>query len=346
MRLLFIKPKQIGDSLILTPTLLAVKRAYPQAEIWVLIRAGCEGILAGCPAIDRILTLAPVERRERERSQALRDWATLVELRQVVFDSIFELGDGHRGRWFTMLCRGRRRYTVKPDTGLNLLWRNLFTGVSKLDWSRLHRVEKDYLTVSEFLPLPLPIPPLVFERERTETWTPAAAWADFAVMQIGTRQKWNKWSRENWLAVAQHLLGKVKNLVISCGPDPRELADAEWLRAQLGERALCTLGRATWPEVAGLLYRARLIVCPNTAAMHLAAACQCPSVAIFGPSSEVHWLPWQAPSRIVTSKHWRKGIDDPHDNNALLTRQMSDVDVAEVCAACDEMMRPIHEVEG
>ena len=33
-------------------------------------------------------------------------------------------------------------------------------------------------------------------------------------------------------------------------------------------------------------------------------------------------------------------MDDPNDNNALLTRQMSDVDVAEVCAACDEMMRP------
>ena len=49
MRILLIKPKQIGDSLILTPTITAIKRAHPEAEIWVVVRRGCEGILAGLP---------------------------------------------------------------------------------------------------------------------------------------------------------------------------------------------------------------------------------------------------------------------------------------------------------
>ena len=64
MRFLFIKPQRIGDALILTPTLRAVKQAYPQAEIWVLIRRGSEGILAGCPEIDRILTMAGPDDRK------------------------------------------------------------------------------------------------------------------------------------------------------------------------------------------------------------------------------------------------------------------------------------------
>jgi len=33
MRLLFVKPQRIGDTLILTPTLRAVKESYPEAEI-------------------------------------------------------------------------------------------------------------------------------------------------------------------------------------------------------------------------------------------------------------------------------------------------------------------------
>ena len=338
MRILFIKPKQIGDSLILTPTLAATRLLFPDAEIWVLIRKGCEGILAGCPAIDRILTLAPVERRERGKSQWRNDLATLRKLRSEVFDYVFELGDGHRGRWFSALCRRKKCYTVKPDTGLNILWRNLFTAVSVLDWSRLHRVEKDYLTVREFLPLPESIPPLQFERSKTESWEPAQALADFAVIHIGTRQKWNKWERESWLKVAEHLLGKLPKVIISCGPDPRELAVAAWLQEKLGDRILCTLGETSWAQLAGLLYRARLLVCPNTAAMHLAAACQCPTVTVFGPSSEVHWQPWQSPHRIVTSRHWRTGIDDPNDNSALLTRKMGDIDVQEVLKACDELM--------
>ena len=49
MRILLIKPKHIGDTLILTPTITAIKQVHPEAEIWVMIRRGCEGILAGCP---------------------------------------------------------------------------------------------------------------------------------------------------------------------------------------------------------------------------------------------------------------------------------------------------------
>ena len=105
MKLLFIKPKQIGDSLILTPTLAAVRTAYPDAEIWVLTRTGCETILAGCPMIDRLLSIAPVERRDRTKGQWLRDARVLTEIRKVKFDHVFELGDGHRGRWFSFLCR-------------------------------------------------------------------------------------------------------------------------------------------------------------------------------------------------------------------------------------------------
>ena len=69
----------------------------------------------------------------------------------------------------------------------------------------------------------------------------------------------------------------------------------------LGPRVVNTEGRTTWPEMAWLLYRAKLYVGPNTAAMHLAAACRCPVVALFGPSIEDHWYPWQVPYRIVTS---------------------------------------------
>ncbi len=33
--------------------------------------------------------------------------------------------------------------------------------------------------------------------------------------------------------------------------------------------------------------------------MHLAAACACPTVAIFGLSSVVQWRPWKVPSRVL-----------------------------------------------
>ena len=65
MRLLFVKLKHIGDSLLLTPTLSAVRTMYPDSEIWVVVRRGCEAILRGCPAIDNLLTAAAPELSSR-----------------------------------------------------------------------------------------------------------------------------------------------------------------------------------------------------------------------------------------------------------------------------------------
>jgi ADP-heptose:LPS heptosyltransferase len=67
LRLLFVKLKHIGDALLLTPTLVAVQRAYPNAQNCVVVREGTEGILAGCPAIHRLVTVAGVEGEHRAR---------------------------------------------------------------------------------------------------------------------------------------------------------------------------------------------------------------------------------------------------------------------------------------
>src|SRR5271156_426660 len=110
MRILLIKPKHIGDTLILTPTIAAIKRDHPEAEIWVMVRRGCEGILAGCPEITRILTLAGVEKSDRSGGDFWRQMKVLLRLWSVKFDYVFELGDGHRARVFAMATRARRRY--------------------------------------------------------------------------------------------------------------------------------------------------------------------------------------------------------------------------------------------
>lgn len=338
MKLLFIKPKHIGDMLILTPTLAAVRSAYPHAEIWVLTRTGCESILEGCPMIDRLISIAPIERRDRSKAQWLRDAKALIALRKVKFDHVFELGDGHRARWFAFLCRKKRLYSVKPDWPLNWISRRLFTGISTAEWESSHRVEKDYMAVSQFLPLPLPIPPLVFDRKAVRDWEPASSLTSFAVMNIGTRQKWNRWHREGWLKVGHALLARLPNVVIACGPVDWEIEESAWLREHLGERALCTAGKTTWAELAGLLYRAKLLVCPSTAAMHLGAACGCPAVALFGPAVEDHWHPWQTSHRIVTAGTWSPDPSDFVGTGARNGRHTKAIEADDVIAACDSLI--------
>jgi heptosyltransferase-3 len=337
MRILLIKPKHIGDTLILTPTITAIRQAHPEAEIWVMVRRGCEGILAGCTGITRILTLAGVEKSERNLSDVWRQVKMLARLWSVTFDYVFELGDGHRARLFAMLARTKRRYSVKTADPLKKFEASRFT-VSSFDWKDVHRVEKDFRTVAEFLPLTEPIPPLCFEKQFTRTWEPAEKLTSFALMQIGKRQASSRWNREGWEEVARYLLERFGAVVVASGAAADEIADAMWLQDRLGPRVYCTLGRADWSQVAGLLYRAEIYVGLDTATMHLAAACGCPIVALFGPTIEEHWHPWRARYKIVTSPGYVRVDDLREREERIRKRRMEEIHAHDVIAACEEVL--------
>jgi heptosyltransferase-3 len=331
MRILLLKPKHIGDSLLLTPTLVAIKRAHPDAEIWVVVRRGCEGILAGCPEIDRLLTVMPVDKHEREKKDFWRDLRTIWRLSKFSgarFDFVFELGDGHRARGLTRVASAPRKYSVKPtDPWGELSAKKARLTISRFDWETAHRVEKDFYSVTEFLPLGEPIPPLRFARAAARDWPPAAHLNDFAVIQIGKRQSAGRWTRE-----------RCGHLIVTSGSGPEETADAMWLCDRLGPRVLATLGRADWPQMAGLLYRARLYVGTDTAAMHLAAACGCPVVALFGSTYEGHWRPWQAAHRIVAESSIEPTADRKADLARAKQRTMTGITPQQVIAACAAML--------
>ena len=111
-------------------------------------------------------------------------------------------------------------------------------------------------------------------------------------------------------------------------------------RRRLGRaRSSARDGTTTWPQLAWLLSRAKLYVGPNTAAMHLAAACGCPVVTLFGPSIEDHWHPWQVPYRIVTS-HGYAPVEDPVERYAQVKkRTMDEITADDVVAACGELLK-------
>ena len=341
MRILLIKPKHIGDTLILTPTITAIKQAYPDAEIWVVVRKGCEGILAGCTDIAKVLTLAGVEKADRQAGDFWFQVKALLRLWSVKFDYVFELGDGHRARLYAMLTRTKRRYSVKPGSPLKPFEQKRFTAMSTVDWEACHRVEKDFYTVSEFLPLPQPIPPLVFEASAMERWEPGKTLQDFCVVQIGSRQGFARWNREGWIKVCRALLKRFENVVISCGPVAHEMEEAAWLQKDLGLRVLNTEGATTWAQLAWLLSHAKLYIGPSTAAMHLAAACRCPVVALFGPTIDDHWHPWRVPYRIVTAPGYVPVEATKERHMRMRRREMEEVQASDVIAACEELLAEV-----
>lgn len=338
VRLLFIKLKHIGDALLLTPTLAATRAAYPQAEIWVVVRRGTESILAGCPHIDHVLTTSAPEANKRKPFAWLDDLRLLRRLREQRFDYAFELSDGDRGRWLAWFSGARERvatrFYVRPDW----ITRRAITRHSDTNWLGLHRVEKDFTLVNEVLPLSQPVPPLVFSPERRQAWLPAAAVRDFVVLHPGTRWWRKQWPVERWIELGRWFQARKIPLLISSGPDANERETARQLQAALGPEVLNTDGQASWAQLAGLLGRARLFVGVDTAAMHLAAACQCPTVALFGPSIVHFWRPWQVVHRLVLMEAARAMQPEPDYLTRVGTLSVESVALAEVQTACEELL--------
>jgi len=299
-RVLLVKLKHIGDALLLTPTIAAIRESYPDSEITVVVRRGTQGILAGCRGIDHLLTVAPVDSRDRSLRDVWADIRTLFWIRGHGFDYAFELTDGDRGRLLTGMSRARQRCANISVYPLSRWWGRWFNGKSESAWRNLHRVEKDHLAVSDFLPLSGGIPSLQFERSAAKVPEFIRGLGDYAVIHPGTRWPRKQWPVEHWIKVGNELLNRVSKLVISSGPDLEERELAGELVAALGkDRVISTDGQCDWSGLAGTLYGARLFVGVDTAAMHLAAACQCPIVAIFGDSVVSQWSPWKAPCALV-----------------------------------------------
>ena len=300
MRLLFVKLKHIGDTLLLTPTLMAARATHPEALIWVVVRKGCEEILAGCPAVDRVLTSTAPEASKRNPLNWLEDIQLLRQIRHQHFDYAFEFTQGDRGRFLAACSGAKYRCASDGVYRVPIFWRPWFNRLSAHDWRNEHQVEANFHLVDESVPLGISEPPpLAFDRVRTQPCDLGVKLANYIVLHPGTRWQRKRWPLEKWIETGRELLKFEPQLIISTGPDTEEVQLGDKLVHALGSQTVSTRGKLSWAQLAGLLYGAKLFVGVDTAAMHLAAACQCSIVAVFGDSVAKHWQPWRVSHRLV-----------------------------------------------
>jgi heptosyltransferase-3 len=101
---------------------------------------------------------------------------------------------------------------------------------------------------------------------------------------------------------------------------------------------LLTDGCLDWSGMAGLMMAARLFVGVDTAAMHLAAACQTPLVALFGPSVEIAWRPWQCRHELVLPQMEEQEFTRPDGRLDVRLRKTDRIEVSDVWDACQRLL--------
>jgi len=341
MRILFTKLRHIGDNLLITPTIVATKQKFPDAEIWIAVRRGTEGILAGCPEIDRVVTTARPEEGRRTWKDLRGDFSTTAKVSMTRFDYAFELGDNNRGRVLVAASRAKERCTnsYEPPEGepLSPFWKQCFNRLVTTGHGPVHQVMRDYNMVREVFSLPEEAPSLRFDHGAGDPHPLEVQASDsYAVIHAATRWASKAWPVDRWREVVVALLRKFPKVIISCGPNAHEIEEARMLCEGNDGRVISTGGFFSWRQMASLLCKAHLFVGVDTAAMHLAAAVQCPSVVLFGQPPAYQFRPWKAPHRVVRSR------DAMAEKERILlpgVDLMQEITVEEVLGAVTSMMK-------
>ena len=310
-RILIIKLWALGDILMATPLLAALRQSDPKTHITWLVEAAHAGILSGHPEIDEVVALDTRAWRQLLRRGNVVGWLRFgAALRRALsrrkFDAVINC---HPEKWWTLwLCPAPKRVGLYPGRALPLS-RLAYTAALAKPPRPLHSTDH-YLSATEALGVAGP-----FDRHMRYTVLPdaqqeasaflsASAAYDpslpLVLLHPGTSQEPKSWLPEYFAAVAAALLPRM-NVVLTGSPKERALT--ERIRALLppGTRPpLVAAGKlsGTGP-FAALVSQAAAVVTGDTLALHLASALETPLVGIYGGSRPGDNLPLFGPQVLL-----------------------------------------------
>ncbi len=304
MRILIIKLKHIGDTLLMTPTIRWLREEHPDALIDVVIRSGTESVLANNPDISNIFLVARPETDKRSWSDTAGSLQTALRiLTGPRYDYAFDLSNSDRAKQLVFLSRARIRGINDWNARLGVK-RKLFNAFSSFPWKESHQVEKDFRTVADIFGSQAEPGPLVMlppaDTSAFEAALPGIQLdKPYAVFHPTSRWAYKQWDQLRWAELAAWLQKeRGLQIILSVGPDAKEIEYADSIR-QACNGVVSTQGRLPLPQIASLLQGAHLFVGIDTAVMHISAAMQTPTIALFGANNERNWRPWSCHHRLV-----------------------------------------------
>lgn len=304
-RVLVMRYRFIGDSVLLGPFLKNLRRLEPSARIDLLVAPFSGQVLAHCPYVDRILPFAPsVGHRYDPGAPAARPskWRSHLALARRVraerYDGVFVLKRSVSSALIALVSGAPFRPGFATE-GRRLL----LTHPAAYDPRAQHEAESflNVLRAAGYADVrhePLELWSSDEERGRAASALAAAglAAAPFAVVHAAASTPGKQWEDDRFVEVAAHLWRRHGLRTVFTG-GPADRPRYETLAAAV--RAAAVPEPANLCGVTGLrvdiaLYRrARLFVGVDSGPMHIAVACGVPVVALFGPTDPAQWGPYE-----------------------------------------------------
>jgi len=292
--ILIIKLRYIGDVLLATPTVRAIKAARPDVRVTMMVNRGTEGVLSGNPDLDEIIVL--------DKGSLAAQGQLIAGLRRWRFDAVIDLTDGDRSAFLSWISGAPVRIGFNDEQR----WRgHYYTQVVQSMPGVQHRIDRDlealkslgiqasskdpqlWLTPEEENSADHLLDQLCVQRSQS-----------MVILQPGARYWFKAWPPERFAELADRLTSQYGCQVLIGGSD-QDVDLAQQIRQMAKSRPINAAGRTTIKQFAAIAKKSALFVGSDSGAMHIASAVGAPVVALFGPSNPREWGPRGGPVEVL-----------------------------------------------
>ncbi len=294
-RILYFEFTRAGDLICATPFLSILREHWPDVKVSLAVYEEVREAATGLPGVDRVVTFdrkKPVDAARRLwRMRRASDTLVLSHGINPLVAFYFQVTDAPAFAGYLW----DRTFVKKP--GRPLEFPSVETPFGHLVDQRLEIGKALGLSTGT-------APPPQYEvREDAVGAEVRAALGDVAnrkvrgesivVLSPGSRLLSKKWPDSHFLELSKRLLAEMRiSLIVTGGPEEQELA--ERMKGLAADRVFNLTGKTRFQEFAAVVRASDLVVCNDSAALHLAAAFRVPCVALFGPvppGNVVHRFP-------------------------------------------------------
>ena len=278
---------------LLTPALRALKHAYPESNLTLLLRPLVADLMEAHPYVDTCI----VDTKSRGRYRSLM--GLIHQIRRDAFDVAVVL---HPTSFRNALVPFLARVPIRVGTKVN--GRGRLLTASCEDDMTVHEVHR-YLRVLQLLGIDTVLDSLEFwhtdaDRRMIQGLLDVEGVSStdrLIALNLGTTWRTKQWDPTNFAAVIQRIAYLAPDVKIILTGSPDELMLAEALPTSLPTINL--VGKTSILQLGALLERCEVCLTCDSGPMHIAAAVGTPTVALFGPTDPVRHKPYGTGHTII-----------------------------------------------
>jgi ADP-heptose:LPS heptosyltransferase len=329
--ILIVQLKRLGDLILTTPALAALRQEQPDSRVTILIDHYSRDLAPALQHIDEVLVY--------ERKRSLPIWLQLLRRE---FDLCIDFTGTDRSALICFLSKASHRIIFR-SAARNRLRSWVYTEVADVSVRNSHTIDL-YLSlvrsgkVASKPSMELALPEATVtsaEKVKSKLGLNGA----FFVVHPGTARPEKYWVAERWAEILRYLTARLGlPAVITGGADPQELKHIEAIKGFLGadHPVRSVAGRLDFLLTAALIREAAFFTGVDTAAAHVASAFGCPQVVLFGPTNPYHWHPIHLRSRVVRAGF---GADYEPQNPREAGGRMTELSTSTVIDAIETVLK-------